>query len=458
MNRTSRMARPIIISCLLSLSWGCRTVGSRSGLAAEGGQGQPIFNINVWQSMQEGPITPAFGLQDQMYSIQIEASEAFDGKVKKPATISIFSADGILLHEFAAKMRYRGSSSQSFPKKQYALSTANGEKTTLLGLAPADDYVLSAPYNDKSLLRDVMAYNLGNLMGRYAPRTRLATASIRIGNGEIAKLGIVVLTEKNEIAPGKLEIPKQVDGTTAYFLNIDRVKGGDRFVTSSRGTQVIIDYPKNENLTVEREQSIKNYIENIENSLAAQGSEAWRELFNQTVDLNSAVDFFIMQELGRNVDGYRLSSPMYLPANGKMHFGPIWDFNLAFGNANYGDGQSPEGWRALATDGGGGMWFRTLIKHPAFCVQLKERWSQLRRSSFSNNSIFNVIDSHRLLLDPYVDENFRIWGGLGTYLWPNAYWLATFDEEQQALKSWVALRAQWMDRTIQESSCINSGL
>lgn len=455
MKRTCRLAIPLIWSCLLNLSVGCRTVRNGSGLAGNGGKGQPIFDIDAWQGMQEGSVTPAFGLQDQMYSIQIEANDALDGQVKKPAHIRIISASGALLHEFDARMRCRGSSSQNFPKKQYSISTASGEKTTLLDLAPAEDYVLSAPYNDKSLLRDVLAYNLGNLMGRYAPRTRLATATIRIGGGETVKLGIVVLTEKNEIATGKLDIPIEVDGTTAYFLNIDRVKDGDRFVTSTGGTKVIIDYPKNGMLTVEREQWIKNYIENIESSLADQGSEGWRELFNRAIDLNSAVDFFIMQELGRNVDGYRLSSPMYLPANGKMNFGPIWDFNLAFGNANYYNGENPEGWRATETEEGGGMWFRTLMLHPAFCSQLKQRWSQLRQSSFSNNSIFNVIDSHRRLLDPYVDENFRIWGGLGQYLWPNPYWLLTFAEEQHALKSWVGLRAQWMDKAIQELSCSN---
>jgi hypothetical protein len=454
MKRIGRFAMPLMWACLISLVFGCRSLDQSYDLAEGGGQaGQPSFNIYAWQDLQKGPVTPAFGLQDQMYSIQIEANEAFDAKVKKPAKIRIFSAKGALLHEFAAKMRYRGSSSLNFPKKQYALSTANGEKTTLLGLAPADDYVLAAPYNDKSLLRDVLAYNLGNLMGRYAPKTRLATATIRIGGGEAAKLGIVVLTEKNEIAPGKLEIAKEVNGTSAYFLNVDRVKDGDRFVTSTRGTQVIIDYPKNEKLTVEREKWIKNYIEGLENSLADQTGEGWRELFNRTVDLNSAVDFLIMQELGRNVDGYRLSSAMYLPVDGKMHFGPIWDFNLAFGNANYYNGQSPEGWRALATEEGGGMWFRTLMLHPAFCEQLKQRWSQLRQTTFSNNSIFNVIDSHRRLMDPHVDENFQIWGGLGRYLWPNAYWLASFGEEQHALKSWVALRAQWLDRAVQELTC-----
>jgi hypothetical protein len=259
-----------------------------------------------------------------------------------------------------------------------------------------------------------------------------------------------VITEKNEIGPGKIEIPKQVDGTTSYFLNIDRVKDGDRFITSTRGTKVIVDYPRNDKFTATQEEWLKNFVNELENGLEKPDSEAWRTLFEQRIDLASAVDVFILQELGRNVDAYWLSSPLYIPANGKLNFGPVWDFNLAFGNANYGKGDQIDGWRA---DSDPSVWFKSLIKHPRFCEQLKVRWKSLRNGAFSNNTIYRIIDRHRSLIDPYVEENFAIWGGLGIYVWPNAYWLPTFDKEQSALKSWTGLRAKWMDEAIAAMSC-----
>ncbi|HMR57666.1 MAG TPA: CotH kinase family protein, partial [Cyclobacteriaceae bacterium] len=101
----------------------------------------------------------------------------------------------------------RGSSSQSFPKKQYSIelrdATGEGVSAPLLGLPPEEDWVLFAPYNDKTLMRDVLAYKIGRDLNRYAPRTRFCELVLN-GNYE----GIYVLIEKIKRDNNRVDINK----------------------------------------------------------------------------------------------------------------------------------------------------------------------------------------------------------------------------------------------------------
>jgi hypothetical protein len=124
----------------------------------------------------------------------------------------------------------------------------------------------------------------------------------------------------------------------------------------------------------------------------------------------------------------------------------VWDFNEGYGNADYDNSWRTDGWRAQEN----GIWFTQIIDHPDFRRRLKTKWPEARAAALSNNTIFGVIDRQLAVMAPEIDENFRIWGGLGQYLWPNPYWLNTHAQEVDALKSWIALRTQWMDKAIAE--------
>jgi hypothetical protein len=222
-------------------------------------------------------------------------------------------------------------------------------------------------------------------------------------------------------------------------------------VRTQNGVDIIIDFPKKD-LTVAQKDQVKARLDTMEQAFADHRGDAWKNLFDEQVDLATAVDFFISQELSRNVDGYRLSSPFYIPIGGRIHFGPIWDFNLGYGNADYENGWRTDGWRAQEW----GVWFGHFLQHPAFCSALRDRWLDLRGplGSLSNKTIFGVIDRHEAVMGKEaIAENFRIWGGLGEYLWPNAYWFDTYDNEKLALKSWVALRADWIDQEVKQRDC-----
>ena len=117
------------------------------------------------------------------------------------------------------------------PKKQYALETqddlGNNLNVPLLGMPAENDWILYAPYSDKSLIRNVLAYKLSWDVGRYASRTRLCELVL---NGDYR--GLYVLMEKIKRDKNRVDIstlnPDEITGddlTGGYIIKIDKSAG-----------------------------------------------------------------------------------------------------------------------------------------------------------------------------------------------------------------------------------------
>jgi spore coat protein CotH len=256
----------------------------------------------------------------------------------------------------------RGSSSQMFPKKQYGVELwdENGEgiDASLLGFPEEEDWILFAPYNDKSLLRDVLAYKLGRDMGRYAPRTKYCEVVL---NGQYD--GVYVLIEKikrdkNRVDINKLD-PDEISGnslTGGYIIKVDKTtgSGGDGWFSTyppannQNGQKIFFQYeePKSEDIVSEQQQYIQQFIASFENVLAGDNFKDPVDGYAKYIDVDSFIDYFIINEVTKNVDAYRLSTFLHKQRDsdgGKLVMGPIWDYNLGFGNADYCTQGNPEG-------------------------------------------------------------------------------------------------------------------
>ena len=126
--------------------------------------------------------------------------------------------------------------------------------------------------------------------------------------------------------------------------------------------------------------------------------------------------------------------------------GPVWDFNIAFGNANYADGERSTGWRSHY--GRVPFWWRRLLQDPAFTSRLEQRWIELRQGVLSDDHVLHVIDSLATHLDEAQQRHFERWDFLGVFLWPNAFVGETWQEELDYLKSWTLTRMAWIDKHI----------
>lgn len=396
---------------------------------------------------------------------------------KIPAQMTITVND---VMDFSGKIgiEIRGRSSQMFPKKQYGLEiwdeSNEGIDVSLLGFPEEEDWILYAPYSDKALLRNVLIYDLARDIGRYASRVRFVDVSI---NGSYN--GVYVLMEKlkrdsNRIDLNKLK-PEEISGedlTGGYILKLDKADGPDDTYYSDAAAIIstyspnnantgqkiyfLYDTPKAEDIVTEQKDYITNFMRDFENVLAGNNFTDPSLGYSNYIDIDSFIDFFLLNELSNNVDGYRLSTWLTKDKNAKLNMGPIWDFNLAFGNCNYCGGGDTNVWTYKFNSRCPGdfwqipFWWDRLLQDPAFVNQLQTRWQELRVGAFSNGAIMTKIDSYveMLTLAGGIQENFEKWPVLGQYVWPNNYIGNSYNDEIEYLKNWINARLSWLDNAI----------
>ena len=360
----------------------------------------------------------------------------------------------------------RGSTSLKFPKKSFAFETrqADGENrnVSLLGMPPENDWILYGPYSDKSLLRNVLVYWMARRMGAYASRSRFCEVVI---NDDY--LGVYVLLEKIKRDGDRVDIarlnPDELDGedvTGGYIIRLDRyIEGVDRgwySAYSFRGNRVFYQYyyPQADNIKPEQEAYIRSYIDSLEAALARSGGD-----YGRFLDLASFADYLIVNEVAKNVDGYRLSSFMHKDRDGKggkLTMGPVWDFNIALGNINYNDHPrqevQPPSTHLLQIDNGNTWssalfwyWWRRLLKDEEFIHLLEERWHTHRTGALLWSELEAKIDSLAVILQEAQARNFERWPILGRYVWPNRFIGQTHDQEVAYVKRWLGQRLAWLD-------------
>ncbi|MCK9280759.1 MAG: CotH kinase family protein [Melioribacteraceae bacterium] len=366
----------------------------------------------------------------------------------------------------------RGSSSQMFPKKQYGFETADslGEDldVSLLGFPEESDWILSAPYTDKTMFRNVLVYQLATDMGRYASRNKFCELVI---NGEYRGAYILmekIKRDKNRVNIKKLE-PKDSTGdklTGGYIIKLDKLTGSDtegwfsRFRPLddvSRKVYFQYDTPKQKDLVPQQETYIQKYIYDIENNLnTALYNDPVRGYYHN-INLDSFVDLFIANEITKNVDGYRLSTFLYKDRDsedGRLTFGPVWDYDLGFGNVNYDDSYTTEGWKLLTKNYSEWLtpfWFKKLFLDPVFQNRLAKKWNDLKGTSLSYNYFDDKIDSLVILTNQARIRNFEKWKIIGEYVWPNNYIGKTYEDDVNYLKVWIYNRINWINSQILSS-------
>ena len=165
----------------------------------------------------------------------------------------------------------------------------------------------------------------------------------------------------------------------------------------------------------------------------------------------------LFRSLSNNVDGYRLSTYLQKDRNEKLVIGPIWDFNLSFGNADYCGGERYDVWcfkfneRCLGDYWNVPFWWNRLLEDEKFVDKLKDRWNQLRLNILSDNNIITLIEEQYSFLNNETDiinRNFNKWKIFGIYIWPNSFIGNNYYEEIDFLKNWIKERTKWLDESI----------
>ena len=365
----------------------------------------------------------------------------------------------------------RGQSSQDFQKKSYRFETQDSAglnlNVSLLGMPPENDWILYAPYSDKSMLRNAITFEMGSKLENYCSRTAFCELFL---NGEYR--GVYILMEKIKRDDGRVNIdplwPVDDAGdqlTGGYIFKVDKidadyVEGISGFTSTPvpsypNAKDIIYQYfdPRPDELIPVQRSYLKEQILEAEASLISGSFDDPEIGYNRYLNTSSFVDFMLLNEVSKEVDKYRYSSYFYKKKEskgGEIYAGPPWDFNLGYGNVDYwNEGLLTNNWLfddVHANEWSIVFWWKRLMEDPFFKDLATTRWEYLRSTEWSDAKIQFMIDSITGLIDEAQERNYAQWPILGTYVWPNYDWENnTYQDEVDYFSNWIFNRLHWMD-------------
>jgi subtilisin-like proprotein convertase family protein len=357
-----------------------------------------------------------------------------------------FSYNGKILVEL------QGFTGPSYPKKNYDFDlidvAGNKIDVSLLGMPAENDWILKAEYLDSTLLNNTIAYEFSRRMGRYAPRTRFC--ELFVDNDYV---GVFTLTEKVKRGENRVNIanlkPEDIAGeelTGGYIfemnINGDPADWTSIYVpvndaTCDNNVEFKHVDPKSDEILPVQHQYIKAWVDSFEMALHQPGFDDSLTGYHRWINMESFVDFMIVNEFSTNYDSYGRSTYLYKNKSGNadslLNIGPPWDYDRAFMNIENWVWEETHPYWPFPD------WWQIMHSDSAFLKLEWCRWHSLRDSIFQTQAFITFIDSlHNLLMEPAL-RNFQRWPELGYNHWSAS---VTY------LKDRLAHRLLWMDNNI----------
>jgi len=359
----------------------------------------------------------------------------------------------------------RGSASMMYPKKGYRLETqdasGNNLNVVLLGMPKENDWILYGPYDDQSLIRNVLAYRLSHDIGRYASRTRFCELVLNTDYRGIYVLMEKIKQDKNRVNISSMDLSATTGDavTGGYIIKFDKEEGENvGGWWSSHSIFYQYHEPKADDIVTAQKIYIKNFMNQFENVMSQSDIDDPTSGYPHTIDVASFVDHFILSEFAKNIDAYRISFFMFKDRDskgGKLHAGPIWDFNLSFGKTWYPEDTyrvdkweidhniyKPDDWPKVP------FWWERLGHDPEFGRQVETRYRELRNDMLQLNNLYNRID---LLVDTLAEARVR-----NFQRWPETANEHSYEQEILMLKQWIVDRIHWIEENLGKLTSIEN--
>ncbi|MEQ8711876.1 MAG: CotH kinase family protein [Cyclobacteriaceae bacterium] len=452
------------------------------------------------------PVTFAVDIGDSEipYIVINTGGQAIENEPKIPATMKVYVQSAEILSGNIG-IEYRGSTSfRISDKKSFGIETwdmdGNDTDMEIFGFPEEEDWILNGHVVnlggdyafDRTLMYHYFGYNLYRDMGRYASRTRFVELEL---NGQY--LGVYVFMEKLKRDKERINIeklnPEDNEGeaiTGGYILKIDKTAGGDLNINQPleyfennwaddaryteqisfrsqydifgepmdippygepyhssmfRETYFLYEEPAADEITTQQKDYIADYVHQFETALLNDDFSTEVRTYTDYIDINSFVDYFLLNEIVRNVDGYRLSTYLQKDRGGKLAMGPVWDLNIGYDTGdrvplngwviNYNDYVDSDAWMMP-------FWWPRLLEDPVFRTAVKNRWNELRGSTLSTSRLQSLVDQNAsyLIDNGAVDRNYSVWS------LPSP---VNYTESVASLREYLENRTLWMDQEIQ---------
>lgn len=363
------------------------------------------------------------------------------------ATITIESRDkkGEIVEkllECITEIKGRGNTTWNMEKKPYRLKF--DKSSEVLGMPKSKHWVLLANYSDKTLMRNELAFEISRRMGfAYTPRIKYVDVVL---NGD--HVGNYMLCEHIRIDKNRVNIhelkPSDTDITGGYLLEIDE-RMGEPVWFETKEAKMIFCVKRPEDIPANQKEYISNHVQKVENILYGKNEVNPVDELPKYIDMTSFIDYLLLNELSKNVDGnLRLSTFVYKNrGDDKLYFGPVWDYDIAFGNVDYFGCNYTSAWYARTN----AEWYKQFFAHAEFDKMVKDRWKELRSGELKDLNTF--IDILAQDIEVSQIKNFNRWNILNKAVWPNPVVTGSYQGEVDYLKDWLAARISWMDQALQ---------
>jgi len=339
----------------------------------------------------------------------------------------------------ASEMQIRGRGNSTWflhPKKPFQMKLE--EKAEFLSMANDKKWLFLAEYSDKTLLRNKITFEMGYLSNLdWTPQGRFAEVYI---NDQYN--GTYHVTQKVEESDNRVAL-----GDSGYLLELDqleRLDADDVYFDSVITERFLINIkePSLEFGSAEYTY-IKDLLDDFETALYGPSYRSASAGYARYIDLDSFVDWYLINEITKNQDSQSWSS-MFVNVipGGKIKMGPLWDFDLSFGNVDYSDAQYSDGFWVKHHP-----WYQRLFQDPAFVEKVKIRFAYFKQNQ---NFILNKIDGYADQLEWAQQENDDKWRTIGMAVWPNPVVFDTYQKEVDHLKSWYSHRMEWLETALGE--------
>ena len=373
--------------------------------------------------------------------LDIDVAGAIPDGEKKQARM-VLRGGGRSVYRGRIGIELRGQSSKLFPKQGWSIELrdrkGDNRDVALLGMPADDDWVLYAGYNDKTLMRNVLAYEAARSLGRYASRTRFVEVRL---NGRYH--GVYVLMEKLKLSEERVDLPEPAQLLEWTFGFQARNKGESFRLPISR-YHVLFEDPERSDIGRAERTEIRRSIGTAERALYGPESNDPVRGWRGHIDEAAAVDYVLLNELFKNQDAFHASTYLARGAGGRWQLGPVWDFDISMGNSDYGSSSILHGSMLERR-----AWARRFYGDPAFVQAVTARWRELRAAGLGDELLGSARrHARRLASTGAARRNFRRWPVLGVRLWPNppaAVRRTTYASEVRALRTWLERRIAWMD-------------
>lgn len=359
------------------------------------------------------------------------------------ATFSLFGCDEkYVIEDERILIRGRGNNSWGYPKKSFKFKLS--EKENLLGIGDGKEkiWVLIANQCDQSLQRNLVSFQ----MGRYfrAIDWQPAGTSVEVFlNGEY--VGVYLLAEDIKVSKNRVDItddkPDEID--TGYLIELSHYAVGDVIYVANRPYMIHSELSENKDVRSKQKEFISEYMQDAYNALLSGD----RDEAEKYIDTDSLLATYLTEEVMKNLDSQWDSFYLWKDTGTKLFFGPMWDFDLALGNANEGEEVYYDIFVGNGRGSAGNLntWFAVANMQEWFRQAVQDKWNEIK------DSISVMPDYIRAEGETGLrsyNRNFMKWKIFGTTQNRETEAirnLKNYTEHYKYLADWLAQRIEWLD-------------